>query len=307
METGVPEHRKESDDGHSFIRDVAAEDEGAIKNAGMMERAISIHVGKGACSNPPDSDLPGTTIQGAYGDNRSTAGKHRPPKHHANGHDRDTMDVANNVNGRLGSTLRNSFSTSSSENSSSVIRARGHGVPPASLTDDERMNMLRHMRPSVFGVPVRLQTNTARPRSAADAMMSTRPKLAASSGIMLDTDGDTRQLHYRDPCMTHEQSRRKVRKHKGIFAQACWIGDEKSPRLSLTTAGTPSVQINRSRSGSHSCCDNDRGDRSAQSFVNSIAFGVNMGMLETLAGPTTATSTSRVNKRRGQSAPRTRR
>lgn len=306
METGVSEHRIAGDDGYSFLGDVATENERAVKNGDMMETAINFHVVEGMCNSSPDSNLPGETNQSADEDVRSIMGERRSSKHHANGYIHDTMDInRNNVDDPLGSAFRNSVGTSSSESSSSIMRAVGHGTPPASLTDDERMRMLRYMRPSVFGVPVRHLTDTARPRSAADATISTRPKLTAS-GIMLNANGDTRQLHYRDSRVTCGQGQNKVRHYNGILAHDCWIEDDKSPRRSLSTAGTPRVQTNRCRSGSQGCCGHDSGNRT-RSFTNSIAIGVNMGMLDILAGPTSEMSTCRVNKRRGQSAPRARR
>lgn len=366
--------------------DVVEGDSRVVKRADIKERVIPVHVEEGQFVSSDDSpeycDLNGVPRKqvGTSGSDRAMAGKHQPSTGHANtaGGSRQAEGIvaSHDIEGGLHcETFANSASTSSSgsEKSSDSIRAKRHGVPPvvASLTDDQRMNLLRHVKPSVFGTPVRLHTaitadsnndgdnddndnsgkkndrndnssggggnsNTSnnktvaaksRPRSAADAMGTRPPKGFAASGVSsLDSDvEDRRQLYSRQSraCASNIERRQdwgKVCKRKGVLVQDNgWIGggnDKKSPRLSVSTPQTSLTSIlnkNRDRSGTTGECDR-RGDR-AQSFVNSTAFEVNMGILESLAGPSVSAVAAScflsrpavVGKRRGQSAPRARR
>lgn len=188
-------------------------------------------------------------------------------------------------------------------------RDRQHRTPPADLTDDERMTMLRHVRPSVFGeltssnVRLRSRNITVRPRSAADVTAFARRRVGTvEHGRISALTPAQREYYYpgisSNP--THKPKRGQHRevehdwtkacKRTGVLAHDSWVdvgGDSLSMSAS-TAMGLPSRQENRY------CCGSRGGSSSggggvvrAESFVNSVAFGVNMGMLEALSSTAT--------------------
>lgn len=302
--SGDGDNEKDAGNAHSIVNHSGAGGILATAISKAITEEVPVDVGEGACdvrSNSTDK-IPGK--QGGRGGNRSTGVSRHPLKDRASEYDSDGINISSGVSGCLQRSNGNSTGTSpSSSTNGSEFWADVHRRPLVGLTDDERMGMLRHVRPSVFGGPVGLgATNkNPRPRSATAAVTSTRRRCAAvvkarhhqraskTSGIMPDGCADDGLQHqrYRELRGREEQTWSKASKRRGVLCPDLWVEKiEKSPPLVSSTSAWPSVSTaSRHRNGS-----GDGGGDRAHNFLNSVAFGVNMRMLEALAVTTGITT-----------------
>lgn len=164
---------------------------------------------------------------------------------------------------------------------------------PIALTDNERMSMLHHVRPSVFGEPVaagRLRGAAAaaapRPRSAADALggVSRHSTYAATKARRKSRQGgwSGRNFH----------TKGTFSKRQGVLVHDGWVGEDHPARMSTPMmASSQGVLLLRETPCGRKVGGGGGGRRPPPSFVDSVAFGVNMGMLDSLSG-TTASETA---------------
>ena len=275
---------------------------------------------------------------------------------------RDIVDDRSSEVGSAGSATTASTTLKNSGSCGEWVR-RQKRTDPVALTDDERMNMLHHVKPSVFGGPAavarRLQPSAAvaRPRSAADALRGVsrhnnshsmaRRSRHVESGRNYGTKQDTivSKCHQGEPGRNYDTTNEALylAKRQGVLVHDGWVGEDVSARriMPMPLASSSSQQgvliresprgsSRRGGDGGGGGGGGRGGGRRPQSFVNSVAFGVNMGVLDLLsdttasataaaayayaaggvAAPWAATDTSRRRKigmERGQSAPPQRR
>lgn len=190
------------------------------------------------------------------------------------------------------------------------LRKQQKRATPTPLTDDERMSLLQHVRPSVFGEPAALDQQRrsavacARPRSAAataDAGHAFRhsrhdPPRASTARVRSREGGRpggsdaAGRMHRASGC----SSGVSPSKYGGVLVHDSWVaGEGESPSGSFsvsTGAGQASPRGSRSRPGVLGGTGGSGGARQV-SLVNSVAFGVNMGVLDALSD-TTASATA---------------
>ncbi|CAN0086536.1 unnamed protein product, partial [Ectocarpus fasciculatus] len=155
------------------------------------------------------------------------------------------------------STSHDAGSTSTAASAAST-RSCKRRTAPAQLTDDERMSMLQHVRPSVFGEPTafsqrrRAAVTSARPRSAAagavehsghrggipGAYHHQRPR--ASTARRTSRGGEpTRGFAESDP--RFRGSGIGASKHRGVLVHDGWVTGQGEPSSCAfsTSTGTP--------------------------------------------------------------------
>lgn len=291
-------------------------------------------------------------------------------------------------NDDAGSTTTTTSATTGSNGSCSEwVRRQQKRTTPTPLTDHERMSLLQHVRPSVFGEPQALSHQqrrsaaaaTARPRSAAatangharrrggipggyhhhhyrhEAPPRATTARRRSSGEPPGGSEMFGPIHRANGSSIHSSSTTGASKHGGVLVHDGWVAGEGEPSpcvLSMPTGAAATTAVSPSGSrfryaggvGTTAVGSGGRGGGGSGStsrpvsLVNSVAFGVNMGVLDALsdttasataatafasaaAGQGTTTSTMRSSrlssgrkmnntngnneKRRGQSAPRT--
>eukprot|EP00752_Nemacystus_decipiens_P007019 g6297.t1 len=189
------------------------------------------------------------------------------------------------------------------------VRKQRKRAAPTPLTDGERMSLLQHVRPSVFGEPTAVDQRRRkavaypRPRSAAAIAVGSAfrhchhdPPRASTARIRSRAGGwpggtdAAGHIHRASGCSSGIGDS----KHRGILVHDGWVAGEAEPpsgSLSMSTgAGQASPRGSRLRPGSF---DVSSGSGSARqvSLVNSVAFGVNMGVLDALSD-TTASATA---------------
>lgn len=215
--------------------------------------------------------------------------------------------VSNSVD--TGSTTT-STTTLSSGSCVDWLRKQQKRTVPTPLTDDERMSLLQHVRPSVFGEPAGLDQQRrkavayARPHSAAATADGGRafrhnrhdPPRASTSRIRSREGGRSSgsdaagRMHRASAC----SSNASPSKHGGVLVHDGWVaGEGEPPSTSLpasTGARQGSPRGSRIRPGVFGGTGASGGARQV-SLVNSVAFGVNMGALDALSG-TTASATA---------------
>lgn len=164
-------------------------------------------------------------------------------------------------------------STGSRRISHRAVQGRQRRADPVSLTDNEQLKMLKHVRPSVFGRSevTRTRPNVAtpfsRPRSAADAILHSKG-LASCGGESIFC------------------------KRGGLLSHDKWVNEDDPLRISAFTAASPSLQEDhycssgKSTGSKRNASVGGEGSRRKPSFVHSVAFGVNMGKLEALSDTT---------------------
>lgn len=244
---------------------------------------------------------------------RSVAGKERgdgdgssslsAPRNHLRERDQHGKSNSDNWGGTHGAdsdSRDGSLITASTTRSKNQMRSI-----PASLTDDERMTMLRHVRPSVFAETRagRLGSAAGRPRSAAEALSAQR-----RSGIV-DVNGHHHRRHIstagrrsREGEAGRREGKRSASdamtcKRTGILVEDGWVENENWLRASMSSAPSSAPEGGRRRGWSGGGSGGRRwsggggggvseGGSRAPSFVHSVAFGLNMGMLEALSGTT---------------------
>ena len=236
-----------------------------------------------------DQDLEPTTIV-----NRSPQGI-RTAECHSSGSTADAdVSVGTNTPGmkravdrstEVGSAATASTATmmNSSGSCGEWVR-RQKRTDPIALTDNERMSMLHHVRPSVFSEPAvgRLPraAAAARPRSAADALrgVSGNSNYAMSKACRRSRHGGWSGHNF--------DTKDTFSKRQGVLVHDGWVGGDESARMSTPMMASSQGLLRESP------CGGKVGDGGRpQSFVNSVAFGVNMGMLDSLSG-TTASETA---------------
>lgn len=163
---------------------------------------------------------------------------------------------------------------------------------PVDLTDDERMSMLQHVRPSVFGEPAfgRLRGLAIRPRSA-----------AATSPSRWGSHRDSPHLHRAATAGPRSQERQPRNNRKqdwdahvnasklgGILDQDGWVREKILSHAPMPTVASSNLRESQHYGTGGGCGGCDR----APSFVRSIAFGVNMGKLEEISGTTLSATTA---------------
>lgn len=198
-------------------------------------------------------------------------------------------------NDDAGSTT--SSTTVSNGSCSDWLRKQQKRTAPTPLTDDERMSLLQHVRPSVFGEPAAFSQRRRK------AVVYARPRSAAA------TIGGHAFRHHRHEPPRATTARRRSRegsargccnsvgasKHGGVLVHDSWVageGDLPSSSLSVSTGvGQASPRGSRLRSGDFGGIGGSGRARQV-SLVNSVAFGVNMGALDALSGTTASATTA---------------
>ena len=183
------------------------------------------------------------------------------------------------------------------------------------LTDCERMSLLQHVRPSVFGAPSshdhqrRKAVVCPRPRSAAaaatagggghasrhsrhDLRRATTARRRSREGELTGGSDAATRTHRADASGC--DSRVGASRHGGVLVHGGWVAEECEPQpcfLSASTstgAGQASPRGSRLRpegAGGAGGCGGSTVNRQV-SLVNSVAFGVNMGVLDALSDTT---------------------
>lgn len=208
-----------------------------------------------------------------------------------------------------GGSTTTSTTTVSGGSCGEWLRKQKKRTTPDPLTDDERMSLLQHVRPSVFGEPAALDRRRgavvcARPRSAAAAPGSRSVRHNRHEPPRANTarrrsregqqpgwaDAAGRKHHAASGC----NSRVGASKHGGVLVHDGWVAGEGEPLpgslLVSTAAGQASPRGSRLRPGG-SGGTSGSGSARQVSLVNSISFGVNMGVLDALSD-TTASATA---------------
>ena len=191
----------------------------------------------------------------------------------------------------IATTASTTTATMNSSGSCGEWVRRQKRTDPIALTDNERMSMLYHVRPSVFGEPVaagRLRGAAAaaapRPRSAADALggVSRHSNYAATETRRRSRQGgwSARKFH----------TKGTFSKRQGVLVHDGWVGEDDPARMS-TPMMSSSQGLLLPRESPCNRKVGGGGRRPPPSFVDSVAFGVNMGMLDSLSG-TTASETA---------------
>lgn len=210
------------------------------------------------------------------------------------------------------STSDDAGSTSTAASAASATSCKRR-TPPAPLTDDERMSMLQHIRPSVFGEPTafsqrrRAAVTSARPRSAAagavehsghrrgipGAYHHQRPR--ASTARRTSRGGESiRSFAESDPAY-RGGSGIGASKHRGVLVHDGWVAGQGEPSSCAfsTSTGTPGSSslrgshfVSSSGGGGGGGSGGSRGGTRPVSLLNSVAFGVNMGVLDALSDTT---------------------
>eukprot|EP00903_Cladosiphon_okamuranus_P009623 g9159.t1 len=201
-----------------------------------------------------------------------------------------------------------STTTSTTANSTGSC---GHRTAPAPLTDGERMSLLQHVRPSVFGEPTALDEQRRkvvvypRPRSAAattaggghalhhnrhDIPRATTARRRSREGEQGRVPDVSSRIHRTSVCDSSVGASR----HGGVLVHDGWVagGGEPNPcSLSVSNGvGQASPRGTRLRTGRFGGAGGNGSTRPV-SLVNSVAFGVNMGVLNALSD-TTASATA---------------
>lgn len=233
-------------------------------------------------------------------------------------------------NDDAGSTTTTSTTTGSNGNCVEWLRKQQKRTTTTPLTDHQRMSLLQHVRPSVFGEPQILSHQ----RPSVVAAAATRPQSAAATASGHAKRRGGIPCGYRHPAprasTARTRSRRRdpqggsecigpirrsngsstssggnigVSKHGGVLVHDGWIAgeDESSPSVLSTTTGAGAAAVAAAasprgsrlyRSGDAGTAAGGRGGGNAGprpvSLVNSVAFGVNMGVLDALSDTTSS-------------------
>lgn len=235
---------------------------------------------------------------------------------------RSTAVLRTSSGGRTSSTAARAVSNDDADNSSTTtttatgsngsdrLRKQQKRTAPTPLTDDERMSLLQHVRPSVFGEPAALSQQRrkavafARPRSAAATAGGHAfrhhdhgPPRAATARRTSREGGqpggfDAAGRVYRGSGWNSSVSGGS--KHGGVLVHDGWVTGEVEPPssalLASTGVGHASPRGRRLGRGGFGTLGGSGSVRQV-SLVNSVAFGVNMGVLDALSG-TTASATA---------------
>lgn len=204
-------------------------------------------------------------------------------------------------------------STTASSNSSCAewLRKQRTRAAPTPLTDDERMSLLQHVRPSVFGEPAALDQQRRkavvypRPHSAAattaaaghalrhnrhDLPRATTARRRSREGEQPGGSDAASRIHRTNVCDSSVGASR----HGGVLVRDGWVaggGEPRSCSLSVSTGvGQASPRWSQLRPGGFGGAGGSGSTRQV-SLVNSVAFGVNMGVLDALSD-TTASATA---------------
>ncbi|CAB1110309.1 unnamed protein product [Ectocarpus sp. CCAP 1310/34] len=190
--------------------------------------------------------------------------------------------------------------------SAASARSCKRRTPPAPLTDDERMSMLQHIRPSVFGEP------TAFSQRRRAAVTATRPRSAAAGAIEHSghQGGIPGGYHHQPPrASTARRTSRRgesdsvyrgsgigAPKHRGVLVHDGWVagqGEPSSCAFSTSTGTTPassSLRGSRFVSSSGDGGGGRGGGARPVSLLNSVSLGVNLGVLDALSDTTISAS-----------------
>lgn len=291
---------------------------------GSIERGDQDSPGSSRGNPAPPADLRGTRVRGSRGSVATAV---------------SDVDSASTTTTTTTTTAATSATASAGGNGNGCVewvrKQQRRTVIPAPLTDDERMSLLQHVRPSVFGAPS--ATAFRQKRRQAVAYAAARPRSAAAAtghGGHAPHRGSTavgghyhRHLHRHGAPRAATARRRSSRdgtppgasdraglklraaggssvgsfKHEGVLVHDGWIDtaggeDEGRPgctlSASLAAAGVV-AQASPGRGRFRSTCGGGGGGTKPVSLVNSIAFGVNMGVLDALSDTTgSATATA---------------
>ncbi|CBN77383.1 hypothetical protein Esi_0053_0077 [Ectocarpus siliculosus] len=160
------------------------------------------------------------------------------------------------------STSDDAGSTSTAASAASA-RSCKRRTPPAPLTDDERMSMLQHIRPSVFGEP------TAFSQRRRAAVTAARPRSAAAGAV--EHSGHRRGIpggnHHQPPrASTARRTSRRgesdsvyrgsgigAPKHRGILVHDGWVAGQGEPSSCAFSTSTGATPASESRPRSLTC------------------------------------------------------
>lgn len=227
------------------------------------------------------------------------------PPHRSSGEGTSSIAARTVSSDDAGSTTTSTTSVSNG-GCSEWLSKRQKRTAPTPLTDDERMSLLQHVRPSVFGGPAVLNHQRrkavvyGRPRSAAaaaggggshsfhlnrhDPPRATTARRRSREGEQLggsDASG-------RRPRASGCSSSAGASKHRGILVHDGWVAGEGGPPSGSLSASTGDVHASSPRGGrlrpSVGFGGPGGGGSARQvSLVNSVAFEVNMGVLDALS------------------------